>query len=83
MPDRLKTPSMRVVGARQTLRALKAGRIECVLIASDASPALRRELTEAAGEAQAVIDGGHTMGDIGRLCRVNVPSSAAGILKNT
>ena len=83
MPDRLKIPQMRVVGARQTLRALKAGRLESVFIASDAAPALREQLLAAANEAQTPFDGDHTMDDIGRLCRVDVPSAAAGILKTS
>ncbi len=83
MSERLKSPSLRVVGARQTLRALKAGRLECAYVAKDAAPALREQLLAAAREAATPVKDDCTLDEIGRLCRVDVPSAAAGILKET
>ena len=81
MSEKLKNPSARVVGARQTLRALKAGRLESAFVAVDAAPGIREELLAAAKDAgvPVVLDG--TMEGIGKMCRVDVPSAAAGILK--
>lgn len=81
MSERLKIPSMRVVGVRQTLRAIRAGKLESAFVASDAAPKIREELISAANEAALPVTLDRTMDDIGKMCRVDVPSAAAGILK--
>ena len=56
MPERLKKRAMRVVGVRQTLRAVKE---------QDAGIPVRTVAT---------------MEELARMCRVDVPSAAAGVL---
>ncbi len=82
MPERLKRPSMRVVGVRQVVRALKKNEVECVFLALDAAPHLRGQIEQAAREAGVGVRTVATMEELSQLCRVDVPSAAAGILRN-
>ena len=82
MPERLKKCAMRVVGARQTLRAVKEQDADVVFVAMDADPRLRQQVEKEA-EANAVpVQLVATMEELAALCRVDVPSAAAAIRKN-
>ena len=81
MPERLKKRSMRVVGVRQVLRCLKENKLDCVFLSLDASPQLRQQVELAAREAGAPLQTVATMEELAQLCRVDVPSAAAGVLK--
>ncbi|MBR1584070.1 MAG: ribosomal L7Ae/L30e/S12e/Gadd45 family protein [Clostridia bacterium] len=81
MPERLKKRSMRLVGARQVLRGLKENEIEQVFLALDAAPYLRQQIEEAARNAQVPVVTVSTMEELAQLCRVDVPSAAAGVLR--
>ena len=81
MPEQLKKRALRVVGVRQVLRALEAGSLETVYLALDAAPHLRGQVEAAAKAAGTVITTVSTMEELARLCRVDVPSAAAGVLK--
>lgn len=82
MPERLKKRSMRVVGVRQVLRGLKESALEAVFLSLDAAPHLRRQVEQAAREAGVPLQTVSTMEELSHLCRVDVPSAAAGILKS-
>lgn len=79
MPERLKKRSMRMVGARQVLRGLKGNEIEEVFLALDAAAPLRQQIEEAAREARVPVQTISTMEELAQLCRIDVPSAAAGI----
>ena len=83
MPERLGKKSMRVVGARQVIRSLRAGTVCEVFLALDAAPHLRQEIEGAAREAGAPVHTVATMEELAQLCRVDVPSAAAGIVRNS
>lgn len=82
MPERLKKRAMRVVGARQVLRALKEGRAEDVFLAMDADAALRSAVENAARESETPLHLVATMEELAALCRVDVPSAAAAVCRN-
>ena len=82
MPERLKKHAMRVVGARQVLRAIEAQRAEEVFLAMDADKALRFQIENAAKEKGTPLHMVSSMEEIARLCRVDVPSAAACVLRN-
>jgi len=82
MPERLKKRSMRVVGVRQVLRGLKENALEAVFLSLDAAPHLRQQVEQAAREAGVPIQTVSTMEELSQLCRVDVPSAAAGVLRN-
>ena len=81
VPEQLKKRGQRVVGVRQVLRALGEGNLEKVFLALDAAPHLRGQVEEAAKAAKTPIETVATMEELARLCRVDVPSAAAGIVK--
>ena len=82
MPERLKKRAMRVVGVRQVLRGLKENGIDTVFLALDAAPHLRQQIMQAAQEGQAPVRTVATMEELAQLCRIDVPSAAAAILKS-
>ena len=82
MPERLNQRSSRVVGARQVLRCLRENAVEEVFLALDASPHLRCQISQAAQDAGIPVRTVATMEELARMCRVDVPSAAAGVLKN-
>ena len=82
MPERLKKRAMRVVGVRQTLRAIKQDRADTVFLAMDAGPQLRGAVEQAAREGNVPLQMVATMEELAALCRVDVPSAAAAVYRN-
>lgn|GEM_PF-431077 len=82
MPERLGKRSMRVVGARQVLRLTRDGALSQVFLALDAAPHLRQQIEQAAKDAGVPLQTVATMEELAQLCRVDVPSAAAGILRS-
>ena len=82
MPERLKKRAMRVVGARQTLRAIREGNADKAFLAMDADARLRQQVEREAKENGVPLQLVATMEELSSLCRVDVPSAAAAILKN-
>ena len=52
-----------------------------MFLALDAAPHLRGQIEQAAKENDIPVETVSTMEELARLCRVDVPSAAAGILK--
>ncbi len=82
MPERLKKRAMRVVGVRQTLRAVREQDAEAVFLAMDADPRLRQQVEKEAESYGVPVQLVATMEELAGLCRVDVPSAAAAIRKN-
>ncbi len=82
MPERLKKRAMRVVGARQVLRAVKEDKALEVFLAMDADPRLRSQVETAAREKELPLHLISTMEELAQLCRVDVPSAAAALTGN-
>lgn len=82
MPEQLKKRQMRVVGVRQVMRSLKENALEKVFLALDAAPHLRGQIEQAARENDIPVETVSTMEELARLCRVDVPSAAAGIRRD-
>ena len=83
MPERLGKRSMRVVGARQVLRTLRDNALAEVFLALDAAPHLRQQIEQAAKAAGTPLQMVATMEEMAQLCRVDVPSAAAGVIRGT
>ena len=82
MPERLKKRALRVVGARQVLRAIRQDRAEAVFLAMDAGPQIRGAVEQAAREGNVPLRMVATMEELAALCRVDVPSAAAAVCRN-
>ncbi|NLL42093.1 MAG: 50S ribosomal protein L7ae-like protein [Firmicutes bacterium] len=81
MPDRLET-SLRVVGAKQTLKAIQAEQAEVVYLARDADEhvtgPVRAECLSKGIETVEV----ETMAELGRACSIEVGAAVAGVMKS-
>ena len=64
MPERLHT-DRKLIGTKQVLKALKAGRVAAVYVADDADPMLREPL----------------VGQLGKLCQIHVGAACAALLR--
>ncbi len=82
MPHRLATAN-RVVGTKQTMKAIQAGKAELVYLAQDADEhvigPVRRECTVRGIE---VVEVG-TMAELGKACSIEVGAAVACVMKST
>lgn len=67
----------KVVGVKQTRRALRDGRVKAVFLAHDADPALTEPLAELAGEKNVPVVWTEHMRDLGRACGIAVGAAVA------
>ena len=79
--EMLKSGASKVVGTRQVLRALKAGRLSRAYVGNDADTYIYQQVVRAAEEAGVPCVRVATMKELGMLCGVAVPAAAAGVLR--
>lgn len=80
MPHRLSGARRRLVGTKQTLKALQGGEAKVVYIAKDAEERVLRPLrTALAGRDVEVVEV-ESMQQLGRLCGIEVGAAAAALL---
>jgi large subunit ribosomal protein L7A len=80
MPERLRSASQRVVGAKQTLRAAEAGRAQVVFVARDAEQRVIVPVVQHAQRHGIEVVFVDTMIDLGRMCGIEVGAAAAAIV---
>ena len=73
--------SRKVVGTKQVLRALKAGTVSRVYICSDADTFIYQQVVRAAEEAGISCVRVANMKELGMICGVDVPTAAAGLVR--
>ncbi len=71
-----------VSGARQTLRALRDGRVLRVYIAEDAAARVAEPVRLAAGDVGVPVLEVPTMRELGRLCGLKVGCACAAVLRS-
>lgn len=76
-----KLPDKRIVGAKQTLKAIKSGIAEKVYIAEDADVRVTVPIAEACKDNSVEIVRVETMKELGLLCSIDVGAAAACITK--
>lgn len=82
MPHRLKQSALRIVGTKQTLKALLAGEVKLVYLARDADDRVTRpirDLAERRGIELVEVD---SMATLGRACEIDVGAAAAALRKS-
>ncbi|AZR74712.1 50S ribosomal protein L7ae [Anoxybacter fermentans] len=82
MLTRLKESDNRVVGSKQTLKALKGERVEHLFIAKDAETRITDPLVELAKKSNVPIHYVDTMAELGEAAGIEVGAAAAAILKD-
>lgn len=74
-------PGKRVVGVKQSRKAIRDGRAVRVYLASDADPAITGPLAAECAAAGIPVEGGRTMAQLGRAFGIAVGASVAAELK--
>ena len=67
----------RVVGVKQSRKAIREGRASRVYLASDADPALTEPIAAECAAAGIPVDTGWTLAQLGRACGIDVGASVA------
>ena len=78
----LRDPRMRVVGLKQTLRALQQDRAQMVYLANDVDDHIRRKITSACAERNVEIrPAGVGQRTLGEWCQIEVGAAVVAVLK--
>ena len=70
----------KVIGVKQSRRAIREGRARCVYLACDADPSITGPVAESCAAAGVEVMSGHTMQELGRACRITVGASVVAVL---
>lgn len=70
----------KVVGVKQTRKAIREGRAALVFLARDADPALTEPLVGACTANGIALDTSDTMAELGKACGIAVGASVAAVL---
>ncbi len=68
-------PEKRVVGVKQSRKAIRDGRVRRVFLASDADPALTEPIAAECAAAGIPVETGRTMVQLGQACGIAVGAS--------
>ena len=71
----------KVVGVKQSRRAIREGRAVRVLLAADADPALTRPLMELCGQQGIKTEEGFTMEELGKAAGIQVGAAVVAVLR--
>ena len=74
------TQARSVAGVKQTRRALNAGQVKTLYLASDADPALTASLADQARAEGIDIEIGATMAQLGAACKIAVGAACCATL---
>lgn len=77
-----KLPVNRVVGAKQTLRAIKSGNADTVYLAENADVKVAMPIVDACRECSVELVYIPTMKSLGELCGIDVNAATACVIKN-
>ena len=73
--------SNKVVGVKQSRKAIRDGRALRVYIACDADPALTEPLSDTCAEQKIPVEQGNTMAQLGTACQIPVGASVVAVLR--
>ena len=70
----------KVIGVKQSRKAIREGRAKRVYLACDADPAITDPVAETCAQAGIPVENGCTMAQVGHACRITVGASVVGVL---
>lgn len=82
MPERLRDARRKVVGVKETMKAVQNATAMTVYVAADAEQRIVRPLQQAAIQAGIELVSIESMRLLGRLCAIDVGAAAAALLKD-
>ena len=71
----------RVVGVKQSRRAVREGRAVRVLLADDADPSMTAALAELCAQAGVPAEGGFTMAELGKAAGIQVGAAVVALVR--
>ena len=80
MLSELKT-KRKVIGVKQSLKAVRAGHVLCVYMAEDADPALLEPIRSHCAAEEIDVIAGESMAVLGQACGIEVGAAVAALLK--
>lgn len=81
MLTELSTSAAKVVGAKQTRRAIESGKAVKVFLAIDADPRITEPLALLAQEKGVAVEQSGSMKELGKACALAVGAAVAAIVK--
>jgi len=79
--ERFKTASSRVVGTKQTSRAVESGKAALVFLAEDADEYIKRRIRQLCEDHGIAVESVNTMKELGEMCGIQVGAATAAVLK--
>ena len=70
----------KVIGVKQSRKAIREGRAKQVYLAYDADPAITDPVADGCAAAGIPVETGYTMAQLGQACRITVGASVVAIL---
>ena len=70
----------KVIGVKQSRKAIRDGRAKRVYVACDADPAITDPVAESCAAAGIPLEDGHPMAQLGQACRITVGASVVAVL---
>ena len=70
----------KVVGVKQSRKAIREGCVKRVFLACDADPAITDPVAESCQESGIPVEAGYTMAQLGHACRITVGASVVAVL---
>ena len=70
----------KVIGVKQSRKAIREGRAKRVFLACDADPAITDPVAESCEETGIPVESGYTMAQLGHACCITVGASVVAIL---
>lgn len=70
----------KVVGVKQSRKAIREGRARRVYLACDADPAITDPIADSCAQAGIPVETGYTLTQLGQACRITVGASVVAVL---
>lgn len=70
----------KVIGVKQSRKAIREGRAKRVYLACDADPAITEPVTASCAEAGIPVETDYTLSQLGQACRISVGASVVAVL---
>ena len=70
----------KVIGVKQSRKAVRDGRAKRVFLACDADPAVTGPVAESCAAAGIPVEEGYTMAQLGQACRITVGAAVVAVL---
>lgn len=72
----------KVVGFKQTKKAVQTGRAKCVFLACDADPVVTEPLSALCAAAEIPVERDASMRELGQVCGISVGAAAVALLED-